>query len=246
MRKIGAESIIWFIALFTLTVLLSVVADQLSFGFADRQGFGVLNALAAVVFLYGAAIVVYRSFLAFWPLSEGNLAPGSRQETIANINILFYLIFFNTLIRTNFLPVPFTRPLYRSLGAKLGKNTYSAGAILDPPLTSIGADCVIGHNAVIFAHAIERSSLSLARVSIGDRVTIGASAIVMSGVRIGDDALVAAGAVVMKGTVIGAGEEWGGIPAKRLRRPPVESEPASSMAFTGTEPLTSAARVEDS
>jgi acetyltransferase-like isoleucine patch superfamily enzyme len=40
----------------------------------------------------------------------------------------------------------------------------------------------------------------------------------MSGVVIGDGAIVSAGAVVTKGCRIGAGEVWGGVPAKLLQR----------------------------
>ena len=53
--------------------------------------------------------------------------------------------------------------------------------------------------------------------TIGDNVTIGATAVVMSGVTIGDGAIVSAGALVLKDTQIGPGEVWGGIPAKRLK-----------------------------
>ncbi|HAZ61859.1 MAG TPA: transferase, partial [Gammaproteobacteria bacterium] len=59
-------------------------------------------------------------------------------------------------------------------------------------------------------------------IEIGDRVTIGANAVVLAGVSIDDGALVAAGAVVPKGTRIGPGEVWGGVPARRLRPRVVE------------------------
>jgi acetyltransferase-like isoleucine patch superfamily enzyme len=48
-------------------------------------------------------------------------------------------------------------------------------------------------------------------------VTIGTTAVVMSDVIIGDGAIVSAGAVVTKGSRIGAGEVWGGMPARRLK-----------------------------
>jgi len=227
MRKIEPQSILPFFALFFVVILGAAIAYHAIDSAIGDHDFGVVRAGIAITLFYGIAVIVYRVFLRFWPLSEGELAPGSRAERIANINILFYLIFFNTFVRTNFLPVPLTRLLYLCLGARIGKNSYSAGAILDPPLTSIGDDCIIGHNAAIFAHAIEKTRLSLSKVTIGNRVTIGASAVVMSGVQIGDDAVVAAGAVVMKGTTIGQGEEWGGVPAKRLRAKPAPATDAA-------------------
>jgi acetyltransferase-like isoleucine patch superfamily enzyme len=181
---------------------------------------GVALAAGAVVFLYLYAFGIYRGFLHCMPLQEGYLEESSKQEFVANVNILFYLILFNTLVRTHFLPVPLMRLVYLALGARLGDNSYSAGAILDPPLTSIGSHCIIGHNAVLFSHAIEGKRFELAAIRIGDNVTIGANAVIMAGVAIGDGAIVAAGSVVPKDTRIGAGEVWGGVPARLLRKGP--------------------------
>jgi acetyltransferase-like isoleucine patch superfamily enzyme len=174
-------------------------------------------ACVAIVLLYGFAILINRIFLRIFPLLEGELVEGSRAEFAAQVNILFYLLLFNTLVRTHFLPVPLMRLIYLGLGAKLGKNTYSAGTLLDPALTELGDNCIVGHDAVLFCHAIEGSHFALARVTAGDNVTIGAMAVVMSGVRIGDGAIISAGAVVPKDTRIGPGEVWGGVPAKRLK-----------------------------
>lgn len=90
--------------------------------------------------------------------------------------------------------------------------------ILDPPLTHIGDNCIIGHDAVLFSHAIEGKKLSLTAIHIGNNVTIGAHAVVTSGVTIGDGAIISASAVAIKSSHIGVGEVWGGVPAKLLRR----------------------------
>ena len=86
-----------------------------------------------------------------------------------------------------------------------------------PALANIGANCIIGHDAVLFSHAIEGRHFALARIRAGDNVTIGATAVIMSGVTIGDGAIISAGSVVLKDTQIGAKEIWGGVPAKRLK-----------------------------
>ena len=173
--------------------------------------------LGAIVFIYLYAFAVNRLFLHVMPLGEGELPEGSREEFAAQVNILFYLMLFNSLIRTHFLPVPLMRLVYQALGTRMGENTYSAGTLLDPPLTELGANCIVGHDAVLYCHAIEGGHFSLSRIRVGDNVTIGATAVIMSGVRIGDGAIVSAGAVVLKDTQIGPGEVWGGVPAKRLR-----------------------------
>lgn len=218
MRKITASQICAF-----LLMLISILAISLPMAYfgAGTLPLGEFKSIvivfSAIVLIYLIAFIVYRAFLFVMPLKDGAIAPGSRIEFSAQVNILFYLILFNSLIRTHFLPVPLLRLIYLALGAKLGRNSFSAGAILDPPLTFVGDNCIIGHDAVIFAHAIEGAHMSLAAVRIGDNVTIGATAVIMSGVTIGDAAIVSAGAVVTKGTRIGAGELWGGVPARRLR-----------------------------
>jgi acetyltransferase-like isoleucine patch superfamily enzyme len=175
-----------------------------------------------LVYLY--AIAVYRVFLRYFPLREGEIAEHSREEFAYQVYLLFYLLLFYPLTRNHLLPTPLMRLLYQALGARLGDNSYSAGVIMDPPLTELGANSLIGHDAVLFSHALEGHHLSHARIRIGDNVTVGAKAIVMSGVTIGDGAMVAAGAVVAKGTRIAPGEVWGGNPARLIRSPgtPVE------------------------
>ena len=220
MRQITPRQIGTFLLLFFLILLIALPAAWFGVGSLPLGEFRALAvAFGAVVAVYLVAFAVYRIFLKLVPLEEGELREDSRGEFAAQVNILFYLILLNSLIRTHFLPVPLMRLVYLALGAKLGRNTYRAGVLLDPPLTHFGDNCIIGHDAVIFAHAIEGSHMALAAVRVGHNVTIGATAVVMSGVTIGDGAIVSAGAVVRKGTKIGAGEVWGGVPARALRKP---------------------------
>ena len=218
MRAINAKQVSLFFLLLTIIVILSLGTVWLGLGNVHLGDFrGVVLTVAWVILFYCYAFAIYRLFLHFMPLPEGELSEGSRGEFAAQVNILFYLLMFNSLIRTHFLPVPLMRLVYQALGTRMGPNTYSAGVILDPPLTELGANCIIGHDAVLFSHAIEGRHFALARIKAGDNVTIGATAVVMSGVIIGDGAIISAGSVVLKDTVIGAHEIWGGVPAKRLK-----------------------------
>ncbi len=218
MRKISGQQISLFLLMFGVILTLGIGTAYGLLGILPLGDFrGVTIVIGAVVFVYLYAFAVYRLFLHFMPLQEGDLAEGSREEFAAQVNILFYLMLFNSLIRTHFLPVPLMRLVYQALGAKMGANTYSAGTLLDPSLTEFGANCIIGHDAVLFCHAIEGRHFALSRIRVGDNVTIGATAVVMSGVQIGDGAIVSAGALVLKDTHIGPHEVWGGVPAKRLK-----------------------------
>ncbi|MYN41966.1 acyltransferase [Duganella sp. FT109W] len=218
MRAIKFCQVAVFLWLLLVIVALAIgttllVIDRLPLG--DFRG--VTLVLAAVLLIYLYAFLVYRLFLLALPLPEGEVVEHSRDELAANVNSLFYLLLFNSLICTHFIPVPLQRLIYLALGARLGTNTYSAGALLDPPLTRIGSNTIIGHEAVVFAHVVEGARLELWPVQIGNTVTIGAKAVVMAGVQIGDNAIVSTGAVVTKNTRIGAGEVWGGIPARKLK-----------------------------
>lgn len=233
MRKISAFQIGSFAMLFGLVLALAMATAWFALKSAPLGDFrGVAIVCAAGVLIYCYAFAVYRLFVWVIPLQVGELPPGSRAEFAAQVTILFYLMIFNSLIRTHFLPVPLMRWVYLALGAKLGRDTYSAGVLLDPLLTRIGDNCIVGHDAVVFAHIIEGGRFELCTVRIGNDVTIGGLAIVMPDVVIGDGAIVSCGAVVTKGTRIGAGEIWGGMPARQIGRRP--DYPASD---TGMAPL---------
>ena len=219
MRKITLGQILYFQVLLWSAIGCGVFTTRLLFADLPLGDFrGIALTLSAIIFIYCYAFLIYRIFLHRRPLQEGYLPEGSPEEFTAQVHSLFYLLIFNSLIRTHFLPIPVMRLVYLALGAKLGKNTYSAGAILDPPLTYIGDNTIIGHDAALFSHAIEGNYFSLNAIRIGNNVTIGATAVIMPDVVIGDGAIVSAGAVVSKGTRIGAGEVWGGLPARLLKR----------------------------
>ncbi|MDA8383391.1 MAG: DapH/DapD/GlmU-related protein [Betaproteobacteria bacterium] len=219
MRRISAAQIVAFVLMSCAIVALGISATAFLFGTLPLGDFrGVALTALALVLTYLVAFLGYRLFLRRFPLTEGEIDERSPQEFAANINILFYLIFFNPLIRTHVIPVPLLRLIYLALGAKLGRNTYIAGVALDPPLTIVGDNCLIGHGATLFSHAIEGRRLALKAIRIGNEVTVGAGAILMAGVTVGDGAIVSAGAVVLKDTHIGPREVWGGVPARLLKR----------------------------
>jgi acetyltransferase-like isoleucine patch superfamily enzyme len=174
--------------------------------------------LAWVVYVYAYTMVVYRIFLMIMPLPPGEIHPYSRSEFIYHVYVLFYLIFFYSIMRSGLLPAPFMRIFYLALGARLGTNTYSQGIIHDPSFVEMGSDGVVGQGALLIPHVIEGKRLAHYPIRIGNHVTIGAHAVVLADTIIENDAIVSAGAVVPKGTHIGAGEVWGGVPAKLLKQ----------------------------
>jgi maltose O-acetyltransferase len=89
-------------------------------------------------------------------------------------------------------------------GLELGRGTFVArNAYLDPGhpwLITIGDDSGLSPGAIVMVHdaSMQRhmGCTRIARVVIGNRVFVGAGAIILPGSRIGDDSIVAAGAVV--------------------------------------------------
>ena len=120
-------------------------------------------------------------------------------------------------------------PFYSDFGRNIhiGKNVFinSGCKFQDQGGIYIGNDVLIGHNVVLATidHDLDpykRSILHYAPIHIGDRVWIGAGAVVTKGVKIGDGAVIAAGAVVTKdvpeNTIVG------GVPAKIIKE--IETE----------------------
>lgn len=219
LRKIDAGPIMVFTLLFGLAIFLGWASTKVAFGLilrADEGGAGWFVAVFA--FSYAYAMIFSRLHLQCFPLKAGAVVEGSKEEFHYHVYLLFYLSLFQPLTRGYVVPVPIMRLIYLALGARLGENTYSAGTILDPPLTVIGDNTIVGHDALIFSHIVEGSELILAPVQIGSNVTIGAKAVIMPGVSIEDGAIISVGAVVRKYSVVGAGQVWVGNPAVMKRQ----------------------------
>jgi len=133
----------------------------------------------------------------------------------ASYNALILLVRYTCI---NFLRVTPLLPLFhRMMGMRIGKRVQINTAVIgDSNLIEIGDDTIIGGDVTLVAHAAERGQLVAERVIIGKRVTVGLMVVLFPGCRIGDDAVLAANAVLAKGTIVGPGEIWGGVPAKKL------------------------------
>jgi len=132
-------------------------------------------------------------------------------------NGLFYLV------RFTFLPFATLTPqgvwFLRAMGMKIGRHAFvNTEYISDPGLISIGDDAVIGGSVRIFAHYGGGGNLVIAPVAVGHRATLGLACCVMGDVIIGDDAVILPHSVLLPGSRVGAGETWGGVPARPIPR----------------------------
>ncbi|AFM12405.1 DapH/DapD/GlmU-related protein [Turneriella parva] len=140
-------------------------------------------------------------------------------------NALLYLVRYSFLEFVT--PSPFGNIFYLLMGMKIGDDVFiNTTHISDPAMISIGNRVTIGGSAVIVAHYAQSGYLIVAPVNIGDDVVIGLRATIMGDVVVGDGARVLANSVVLPKTRIGAGEMWGGVPAVRINSETLGINPA--------------------
>jgi len=89
--------------------------------------------------------------------------------------------------------------------------------------TVIGEDCTLLHGVTLGEARFDE--LDCPRV--GDRVTIGAGAIVLGGIMIGDDVVIGAGSVVLSD--VPAGCAVAGVPARVIRDKNVRDQNADNL-----------------
>ncbi|HJV39693.1 MAG TPA: hypothetical protein VJ528_12720 [Geothrix sp.] len=132
-------------------------------------------------------------------------------------NGLFYLV------RYTFLPfvtlTPFGVWFLKAMGMKVGRHAFiNTEYISDPQLITIGDDAALGGSVRLCAHYGGAGNLVIAPVTVGHRATLGLACCIMGDVVIGDDATILPESVVLPGSRVGAGETWGGVPARRIER----------------------------
>ncbi len=177
--------------------------------------------LALCFFLFGLALLVVVP-LYNWGLPTRVKPFKGGYYTLAALpwflhNGLFYLV------RFTFLPfvtlTPFGVWFLKAMGMKIGRHAFiNTEYISDPQLISIGDDAALGGSVRIFAHYGGGGSFVIAPVVVGHRATLGLGCCVMGDVIIGDDATILPQSVLLPGSRVGAGETWGGVPARHIDR----------------------------
>jgi len=132
-------------------------------------------------------------------------------------NGLFYLVRFTFLPFVTLTPVGTL--FLRAMGMRMGKRPrIGTENLSDVCMITLGDDVAIGGSVNIFCHYGGAGRLVIAPVVIGSRATIGAKATIMGDVVVGEGATILAHAALLPGTRVGAGERWGGAPARRIGR----------------------------
>jgi len=104
-------------------------------------------------------------------------------------------------------------------GATLGRGCWvNSLKLMDHSLLEFGDHVVIGSDASVSGHVIERGLLKTAPVRLGRHVTIGINSVVGIGTTIGDGTQVGALSVVAKYSVLEPNAVYAGTPARRIER----------------------------
>jgi hypothetical protein len=105
----------------------------------------------------------------------------------------------------------------RLAGARLGRRVYvNSLGLSDYNLLDFGDDVVIGADAHISGHTVERGVVKTARVRLGRGVVVGIDSIIDIGVEAGEGCQIAALTFVPKFAKLDVHSVYGGIPARRL------------------------------
>jgi acetyltransferase-like isoleucine patch superfamily enzyme len=176
---------------------------------------------AAAWFVFGLALLALLP-VARWVLLATGTPVGRfpyfswgawRWASYNSLTLILRFSFMNWIRVTPFLPL-----YHRLMGMKVGRRVqFNTAVVADQNLIEVGDDSVVGGDVTLVCHAAEAGVLVTAPIRIGRRVTLGLMSVVLPGCELGDDAVLAAGAVLAKGSKVGAGETWGGVPARRLK-----------------------------
>lgn len=136
-------------------------------------------------------------------------------------NPLLVCMNFLLIYTARYMPsLALKRVFLRFTGAKVESGaSFGLGAVIDiffPESISVGKDAIIGYNSVLLGHEFLQGEYRTGKVEIGARAMIGANCTVLPGVRVGEGASVSAMSLVNRD--IPAGETWGGVPARKLRK----------------------------
>lgn len=104
-------------------------------------------------------------------------------------------------------------------GAKIGKGVHvNTARLFDHNLLVFEDRVVVGGDAKLVAHLVERGHVVATPVVLRRGAVIGINAVVSPGVEVGENAAVGAMSFVAKHHKIPAFEVWGGVPAQFLKR----------------------------
>jgi non-ribosomal peptide synthetase-like protein len=182
-----------------------------------------LSVVVALLSVPLSLMVFVISVVALKRLLIGRIKPGTYP--LASVHYLrhWFLGFLLENMRDILEPVYATvylPPLFRMLGAKIGKGSEISTALqVNPDLLEVGEGCFLADACLVGGQRIHAGVIEVLPVYIGSRSFIGNSALVPGGTVIGDDALIGVGSTPPVGQwMVPHGSRWLGAPGFALPR----------------------------
>ncbi len=161
-----------------------------------------------------------RNSLRFWTDAKSPLA-------VARNYLLVWLVRLSPSLRLK-------NWVLRRIGVDVGDGaSWGLEATPDvfwPERITVGADAIVGYDAVLLCHEFLQDEYRVGDVVVGDRAMLGAKVTVLPGVHIGEDAQVAANSLVADD--VPAGQTVAGVPAEPVERDVVDEPSARGDAGT--------------
>ncbi len=182
-----------------------------------------LSVVAALLSVPLSLMVFVIGVIALKRLVIGRIKPGTYP--LASVHYLrhWFLGFLLEDMRDILEPVYATvylPPLFRMLGAKIGKGSEISTAMqVNPDLLEVGDGCFLADACLVGGQRIHGGVIEVLPVYIGSRTFIGNSALVPGGSVIGDDVLIGVGSTPPVGQwMVPHGSRWLGSPGFALPR----------------------------
>lgn len=119
--------------------------------------------------------------------------------------------------------------LARACGAKIGKECYLAGLMIEYDLLTVGDYVTICSGCDTTGHTVENMVIKLATTRIGDGAAMLPGSFAMPGSVVEDEAVLMEHTQVLKGETVPKGEVWAGMPASACKpRAPVKKYAATN------------------
>ncbi|HEY2834642.1 MAG TPA: Pls/PosA family non-ribosomal peptide synthetase [Sporichthyaceae bacterium] len=204
------------VILLLLPVLVSA-ASVVGYRWLDPAHGPLATYLRAVTFATGGVLACFLlPVLLKWTLI------GRWKPTTIRVWSLRYLRFWvvkSVVQRNPLILIMLGSPLYgvylRALGARIGRGTtiLTNQVPLCTDLFSVGEDTVIRRDTVMPGYHAEAGLIRTGRITLGDRVVVGAKTVVDIETAMGDGAQLGHASALHPGQSVPAGERWYGSPA---------------------------------
>lgn len=171
--------------------------------------------------MVGATLAVLFLLRRLCPLPEGEYSQERDGRVFLVWKLHAFLCITNLFLhyQNGLIPPEFRRMFLRFLGLTTERGrvrSLPCSLVADPYMVTLERDASLGHDVLLLPGHLTGGRLVLRRIRVGRGASVGARAMLLPGVSVGEGARVDPLSLVDAGTVIGPGERWGGVPARRL------------------------------